>query len=1013
MSPNWTKGLAKVENGRADPWTVYASLNESIADTLFGLDHAGRPVYALPDQQVIAQALHLVGIEGGDESAFCEIVRGTLVLEEEGTSPFTRHVGKSQLHARAPLETPPSLALLVVLSMAADGMHAGDGMAAHNYYGRLMARLRVPEWRQGRVQSSYQAAAEDMWSSLNSWLEAWEGERGVPTSYAVGQRFIGLPMSQALVRQHDRQRLTAMFVAEGLPPGYQMASGDMESVLDVWVSRQPPLYSQAFRLLWGNATARDRIAAVACLELEAWRGEEVTADGSAAPQRQAPVRLMALVRTFPRALELNVTVPAFALEGRISASLLAADGPIALPLVSAGPGTLRLEDTRHLDPASLLTDELSLELPGVSVPLTRLPRRLVPMRFDDLQNCYVEVERVQLGERCILVLAEDLRARVEQVLAVVARPGWIFLDPSAKGVPAGWLVVQGVQVFDRFSGVVHVDLQPLLPRTSATLVLSGGSTLPGRLRKWSSLDPPEIQAVMPGAENLSVRIDRGTRLGEEVMSRDFEASVAVMPLALEGLPDGEYMVTLWVNHEKRPAATSVLRLRSGDTPVRELAGSVSGLVYAPSSGGLWPLSAGEPDGSASVDGARIGVPSRDDVEAASMPAATQRIRTERISSVRPVRIGRSLGERSCMQTGAHRFELPPALPGRPVAGSVEGECTTCGLVKRFPSRPHGARRREVRGGGDPIDLGRLPPVILDDASDQSVAFDSLCHLGRGTISEFTRIAAQVEASALFADVFLRNLELLGHIDVRRDPETMRAVEFELTPPTLACVGGDVWWLVGRAPRSLVAELSTAAYDFGADVSAAQDKGIPKTCIRLDGESLAEVLELAVGSAFADVRLVGDAARDLARSLPAMSDVAAALPRVAVPAFDSLAWWKTGASRWEPSPSIARAGAYRLGGFAPLYAVRSSTDLERGTIAIAGPQLAKHIANLWAGDPLAGYHSASSSVVVPLGCDVPGLYGRALALGSGQLPFEVAGARMLQYRQVTADVAAHIHARLAS
>ena len=86
-------------------------------------------------------------------------------------------------------------------------MNAADGMAANNYYGRLMQLLDVPEEMRPRVQSDYQRQAEDLWGSLNEWLEAWEGVRGVPTAYAVGMRYVGLPMSQALVREHDRQQV--------------------------------------------------------------------------------------------------------------------------------------------------------------------------------------------------------------------------------------------------------------------------------------------------------------------------------------------------------------------------------------------------------------------------------------------------------------------------------------------------------------------------------------------------------------------------------------------------------------------------------------------------------------------------------------------------------------------------------------------------------------------------------------------------------------------------------------
>jgi len=990
----------------------YEAFNEAVAEELFGLDQAGRPVYLLPDATAYDAIFKRAGADAGDAGLqdLLEAVRRTLVLDASGVNPFKQHLSGSTRHGWNPIETPPSLAMLVVLAGAADAMHAGDGMAANNYYGRLVTLLDVPAGRQERFKSAYQGVAEDLWGSLNAWLEAWEGERGIPTAYAVGQRFIGLPMSQALVRQHDRERLKQVFAAEGLPPGYQMANADMEAVLDGWVNRQPSILSNALRILWTNAAARERIAGVACLELEVWRGDDAST-ATAQTTRYGAVRLMAQLRMSPRPMVvLNLTVPAPADTNSPTVTLAGADGPVVMRLAPAGPGSLRLEDARRIDAASLLADEVSLTVADANHALTRLPRRLVPMRFDDLQNCYVEVERVQLGEQSIVFAAESLRSKVEPVLRAVARPGWTVLDESTDGVPEGWLVYRGVQVFDRFTGSVHVDLQPLLPRSSATLVLSGGFSLPGRLRKWSSLDPPEIQAVTPDGSGLRIRVDSGDRLGNPVLIEEVESSVAVLPLTRASLPDGEYMVTLWIDDAKKPSASSLLRLRSGDSPVRELAGRASGLVYRPSAGALWPLAATSPDGTPDVDGARASVPAAVD-PGVDMPPAKPRSRPSApaATSRRLVRVGRGLGDDSCMRTGMHRFILPPVLPGRPVSASIEGECTTCGLVKRFAGTASRARKRAPKAVSQTLDLSALPPVTEDDSRDHAIAFDGLCHLGNGSASDFARIASQVEGNALFADVLLRTLEVLGHVDVRRHTATLRLEEFELTPATLVQLDDDLWWLVGRIPDGMVKALAGAVDAVGGAFEDVPDQGVPRRTLSCTWAQIDSVL--GSDERFAEVGIVTSAALTLAGALPPLSSVAGGLARSPVPAFDALAQWETAAARWTPATSIARAGAYRLGGFAPLYGLRSPEDLERGTIAIASPQLAKHVANLWVGDPLAGYHEASGSVVVPLGCDVPGLYGRALALCSGRVPVVASTARMLQYPNVPRDVAAFVHTRL--
>jgi len=43
--------------------------------------------------------------------------------------------------------------------------------------------------------------------SLNSWLDSMGGSRGLPTAEAIGHRYVGIALSQALIRDADRQLL--------------------------------------------------------------------------------------------------------------------------------------------------------------------------------------------------------------------------------------------------------------------------------------------------------------------------------------------------------------------------------------------------------------------------------------------------------------------------------------------------------------------------------------------------------------------------------------------------------------------------------------------------------------------------------------------------------------------------------------------------------------------------------------------------------------------------------------
>ena len=410
-------------------------------------------------------------------------------------------------------------------------MNAADGMAANNYYGRLMHLLDVPEERRQRVQSDYQHQAEDLWGSLNEWLEAWEGSRGVPTAYAVGMRYVGLPMSQALVREHDRRQLTKIFRAEGLAPGFQMTPRDMDDVLSAWVTRTPSPLSGTFRTLYGNSAARERMLSVACLELEAWDGSSI-GDGDldhSAVRSFGDLRLVASLQTFfATVLEINMSVPL--VDGvAVPLEVEAGGETLSLAVAPAAAGAGRLADVRELDLSSLLVDEVIGRLGVEGRPVARRPRRVVPLRWHDLQSAYVEVERVERGEKTLILAVSEVRSRLELLLQMVARPGYV-IHTEMNGLPPGWIVVTDVQIMAAASGTFHLDFLPLVPRAQTSLTFSGGMGLPGNLRKWSVMAPPEVQAVAAGASSIRVQIDRGTRLGDVVTTLDFDGESAIVDL---------------------------------------------------------------------------------------------------------------------------------------------------------------------------------------------------------------------------------------------------------------------------------------------------------------------------------------------------------------------------------------------------------------------------------------------------------------------------------------------------
>jgi hypothetical protein len=94
--------------------------------------------------------------------------------------------------------------------------------------------------------------------------------------------------------------------------------------------------------------------------------------------------------------------------------------------------------------------------------------------------------------------------------------------------------------------------------------------------------------------------------------------------------------------------------------------------------------------------------------------------------------------------------------------------------------------------------------------------------------------------------------------------------------------------------------------------------------------------------------------------------------------------------WTPTSEVSIPGGYRLiRGFERLHVFRTERDVREGTAARGSVYLVKHLAANFLGLSLVSYLEERRALIVPRGCDIPGLYGRALVMATGRLPSQVA------------------------
>lgn len=999
---------AKMRTSRAS-WQEYDRWNEVIADVVFPERDVPVPVYldvedheireigarlGVPAEQVVDTLMHVVG-----QTIDLDLVTGAFNTHVERVLHWQRGRRQDAVY--------PEVALLAVFSLAAEQMAAGDGMASANYYGRLAQLLDAPK---RTLHQSYVRVAEPLWAGLNFWLERLDGRRGTPTAYALGKRFVGLPMSQALVREADRRRLERFFSDFDLAPRAEIPGPELEPLLGTWFDREHQ--TSHLGRLWQKAVLRERIAEVASIELQAWDGiddSDEPADG-----RSSGRALLALqTRTFPKP-QVRVFPLFLVKEADVarSAVLVVEDGEadVLLEPATEMQNAMALADRGAVDPASLLGGVLNVR-DTVGGDMVRSPRGVVVFRRDELSGLWFEARQVLLGDDVVVVAMERAAGKVRDLLGLIARPGWQE-DQGRPGLPAGWTLFEKIEVFARPADekTLHADLRALVPLTSSQLKLVGGISLPGISRnRWHSARPPHVRALSDGAPFAVRLVDLGldvTDVDDSVVDRweDGGTGTVLVDGADLDLADGRYAVEMLVGDDV--VARREFSLHSSDSRDELQWARVEPIVHDLGDPLAVLGAGGMADGIDKVQGVLVVSGAVDDVCTVHPPAAAWwKPRTDQARSGGLTL--RAPDPKSCFYTGAHRFDLPTAYRDND-RSKYESPCTQCGMRKNFSGSYYRnaaahQRRQDHIEQARRVDVSALPPVpVADDAGtgDWDVALDALRCLGGGTMASLERVVRQVEASSLFVAEFVSTLEALGHLEVRRSPSSLAAEAWEIAPTSIVDTGGDRV-LTGFWTPTLVSHAEKAARSHGRAVTTTRpDGGLTRTATDATEDDLDTWLDIE------GVLLPGRAGWELAARLPSLSRVVAALPRVRAVSFGDTQIFDPRTANWTAAYGMDAAGAYRVGRYASTTYIRTEADIEAGTTALAPVYLAKHwAAAALAGKPLLAYSERGNAIAVPLGALLPGLYQRAVVLDSGHAPERLRGNHV--YRDVSPDIAARI------
>lgn len=1036
--------------------SAYSRWNAAIADVFYPESNGPKPIFLDLEESRRARLGEIMHVPLDDvEDALSSIV--VWHLDRNAPNLFKRfdndldHWLSSSRDADVIPGPPPVLPLLAVFSLAAEHMSRDERISPQNYYVRLLSQLHLGETDKARLQNSFRESSERFWRSLAMWLERNGGQRGIPTARPVGPRYVGLPISQALLRDADREVLPSLFAYAGLQPHQTLLPEDLELHIDSWVESRNALQApQRIKRLWQRGgVPRDALLTTAVSLLASWDGNAPVKTHDALAPRSPELGSPRLALEPPDAFNDLGLIPLIRSGGDLQNYRASVQGAATTLFVRAIADRLySLGEPGDIDAASLLRSTLQVTLwpPGgdpIRLP-QRAPKRIVVFQGDGDQGLFLEVSAVRLGVPvCILATGAASHA-VASLLERVAAPGWSTPDSPDEdaGIPEGWTLFEDVRIA-RVSTDISADpatrdyryeLQALVPPRTGTIQLTGG------LRVLRSEACPAYISTQP--PKLLVSSDSST--GYKVILEDLDiyepedprvlASVTVPTPRTIDLGEispsaSRYRVTIVDQgasaHSRELGSVRFDLVDPSDSPPERL--EQNPLAYVPTApiGVLSAQALGDSD--AGIRGASVG--SGLSSRPISVGAPHHSIRPPWVTTLRQRRRHTSIvlpetAEDSCFFTGRHDFiiETPPYNKrGYPVNCWVRGSCHKCGLERFFPSnatmekRLHELHDRESAVSIEPVE--RLK--IDDDADEPSLmwdhTFDALMYLDTGTWEELRFIASQCSPGRYGPLDLVRSLVSLGLLDVRLSPTTMTEDRWQVPGPCVVPVS----WRDEGAPQ-----LFLAGGWSGNDIDLLEDESGEETYEwPLDGAAASP--ESAFVHDNARVRAVADEQgwsvcpdwSRIAGVLPPLSQVMADLPQApldwdgsTVDIFD------LETLQWVHADSLDAPGAYRVSNWSHQYLVRTAEDVRRGIARRATSALAKHAAaRILNHEPLLAWDQSNDILYVPLGAELPGLYSRAAALASGLPPQiqRVDRRHCLTYSHVPYALAAHLRDLLSS
>lgn len=1004
---------SETSSGNASAVHDYLDWNRAIAHELFRPGQLGTQIYLDLNPERVQRLATAMSVDSG-------AVRKLLVesldrrLHKQRANRrlifgwFDDMLDEWRLTRRSSGVPPPVVGILTVFSMAAEDMGTDSGVSApeRTYYPQLTDLLGLPIEQRTRVGDSFRNSVERYQEALEEWLDMQGGEFGELSSLpTINFRYVGIPVSQVLLRQAERANLRLMFTAEMLQPGSAVDEQTLELMIDGWV--RDGRGSRRLIDVWTKKKLREAVVAIAANELQAWTGDSGVAN-SASRTRGLRVMSWQSQRGIRKTVKFGLYRDSASNADSTWTVQIGASTTTATT-VELSPGNFGIRLDTIVDDVAAVLEQKVVVTDETGESFERHPDPVVILEFDRRTERFLEAETTNFDSSYQFLVRTDIEILREKTQEFFAGLTDSVESSTPTGLPRGWTIFSPVR-FRAAAGFVNhsavfSSLLRAVPRAPRRLTFAEGVKIPGRSNFYSSLVPPKILVGDP-VDGLKFSVELPS-----IDSRDDGVKVfgdATEPFDLtRSLPhppeNGDYKVQLLLDSVdgRRILENRTLRLRSSDSAdIEDLSGTLVRSTY--------PLSAlrvvtYETDLEVGFVGARSYIRPTD------LPAFPPVDPTWSFPHF-PVRDDREVGPRDasaleCIHTGIHRIYVETVNGGRFQRQTFK----CCGKVKTTPT--FSSRRESFAGGRTIADLARArgPHDESDRRLVAAAVLDALRAANSGSIRSLETLLSHVEVGDSTPYRRILDLQALSTIEVSYD-DRWKASSWSSIPPGLASTPTGSVLMTGGWTRRLRGEVLEIVADEGGTVDDATQFG--RNVPVIHSCSLDTLREY--DDTMRVVFQADDAASGMMRALPHIGDVIADLPRHEL--HDQWDWalfsvrdctW-TSADVRPDAPGFYRRSVH--GSFD--YVLRTPQDVAAGTGRRTTVEFGKHAAAALAGTQLYYYDRASERVAVPLGARLPGLYERALVMCSGSLPeSDVYDRTTLFYRAVPDDIAFQLAGRM--